>query len=1317
MRFKKLYNILIMFIISTIIHADNCNDINACNYNPNSNSNQECNYPYECPNNSFECDVNECLAPNGFEWNQSSKILFLFVDYAFKFNSNFPLIKYEDWIGGFKSHDETKNGECQTISNTCPDVNFDGLLTDNVEVCIGSKYWNGDNNSEIPLMGFQSNNTLTNGYLLPGDKPYFKLFDSTNDSLYFMVPYKNGEPYEFIYSGNSSIEIMLIDSLVSQCPFYNNYDSDSDSIPDTCDACPNDSNNDIDNDNVCFPTDLCPYDFNNDIDGDGICACTVGNEYICNQIINDDPLINNFDLCPLDPQNDIDDDGLCGNIDHCPNDPFNLDNDNDGICDDIDDCIGEYDDCGVCNGGDSNKDCNGDCFGSAYLDDCDVCVGGNTLFQENEFKDCNNDCFGTAYLDNCGICSSGNSNHEPDSDIDCNGICFGTAFLDNCSVCSGGNTNHEANSDIDCNGVCFGNSTIDECGVCNGNNFDQCDYDNDGILNINDICPNDFNNDIDGDDICGDIDICPNDFNNDIDEDGICGDLDICPNDPENDIDQDNICGDSDNYPNCFDNFFDCFGECGGTAVYDQCGICNGSGNCECPDFDYGIKPDCNGVCGGNAIIDECGICDGSNIDKDCNGDCFGIAFLDNCGICSGGNSNHEANSDIDCEGICFGEALIDDCGICNGGDLNKDCNGDCFGNAYLDDCNICSGGNSNHEANSDQDCAGTCFGNLEFDECNICGGEGILENECDCQGNILDCNNVCGGNLVIDECGICGGENNDMDCNGLCFGSGIDTDDDGICDDIDNCIGEIDVCGICNGDGTWCLDANIYLGDINETHLEILYDSPLDVGGFQFTVSGINIINAFGGIAGQHNFNIANNNNTVLGFSLTGTSIPSGSGVLVMLTINYNNTSACFEEAIFSDDDGDPINVILDTCLEVDCIDSDLDTICDQVDDCFGIIDECGICNGIGIEEGFCDCNGNIEDCTGVCGGLSVIDDCNICGGNNYSMDCNGDCYGSAFIDYCGDCVGGNTNYEEGSFDLGCGCDYPAPMEFCFDSDGDSLGNNGTNTLFCSEGLSDEYEIVPDNWTNNCDDMCIDDIENDADGDGICESNEIYGCDDNVACNYDMLSTENDGSCIYFNFNNVFPENDYVFNVSNENIDDSILFEWSQPPVECNYQGNYRLQIYDNNNNPVYFTLTNENNTNVNYQEFPIEDSILNSFSWNIESIDLDFISEQFNFIIDAQNLNNFNTEIPEEFFISNTYPNPFNPQTSFIFGVPSNAKVEITIFNSIGNIIHKVDSKYYQAGTYKYVWNPKNASSGIYYIQLKSKDIVINKKTTYLK
>ena len=29
------------------------------------------------------------------------------------------------------------------------------------------------------------------------------------------------------------------------------------------------------------------------------------------------------------------------------------------------------------------------------------------------------------------------------------------------------------------------------------------------------------------------------------------------------------------------------------------------------------------------------------------------------------------------------------------------------------------------------------------------------------------------------------------------------DSDDDGVCDDVDECVGDYDPCGICNGDGT----------------------------------------------------------------------------------------------------------------------------------------------------------------------------------------------------------------------------------------------------------------------------------------------------------------------------------------------------------------------------------------------------------------------------------------------------------------------------------------------------------------------------------
>ena len=87
-----------------------------------------------------------------------------------------------------------------------------------------------------------------------------------------MLAYKDGEEYQITYEGNAPIEFIEIDSLVAECPFYNNLDSDNDNIPDTCDQCPNDANNDIDNDGICGNVDICPDDFYNDIDNDGICG-------------------------------------------------------------------------------------------------------------------------------------------------------------------------------------------------------------------------------------------------------------------------------------------------------------------------------------------------------------------------------------------------------------------------------------------------------------------------------------------------------------------------------------------------------------------------------------------------------------------------------------------------------------------------------------------------------------------------------------------------------------------------------------------------------------------------------------------------------------------------------------------------------------------------------------------------------------------------------------------------------------------------------------------------------------------------------------
>ena len=121
--------------------------------------------------------------------------------------------------------------------------------------------------------------------------------------------------------------------------------------------------------------------------------------------------------------------------------------------------------------------------------------------------------------------------------------------------------------------------------------------------------------------------------------------------------------------------------------------------------------------------------------------------------------------------------------------------------------CTNETGCNFNISANQDDgsctypeagDC--DCNGNT-LDECGVCGGVGIAEGDCGCSG------------IVLDECGVCGGAGipaGDCDCYGaqldalgVCGGPcNADDDVDGICDDEDDCVGEYDACGVCNGNG-----------------------------------------------------------------------------------------------------------------------------------------------------------------------------------------------------------------------------------------------------------------------------------------------------------------------------------------------------------------------------------------------------------------------------------------------------------------------------------------------------------------------------------
>jgi len=74
-----------------------------------------------------------------------------------------------------------------------------------------------------------------------------------------------------------------------------------------------------------------------------------------------------------------------------------------------------------------------------------------------------------------------------------------------------------------------------------------------------------------------------------------------------------------------------------------------------------------------------------------------------------------------------------------------------------------------------------------------------------------------------------------------------------------------------------------------------------------------------------------------------------------------------------------------------------------------------------------------------------------------------------------------------------------------------------------------------------------------------------------------------------------------------------------------------------------------------------------------------------------------------PGEFALLPNYPNPFNPSTVFTFSLPEQSRIELIVYNTLGQRIRTLIQENYDSGIHSIVWDGRNESgqsvgSGIY-------------------
>jgi len=85
--------------------------------------------------------------------------------------------------------------------------------------------------------------------------------------------------------------------------------------------------------------------------------------------------------------------------------------------------------------------------------------------------------------------------------------------------------------------------------------------------------------------------------------------------------------------------------------------------------------------------------------------------------------------------------------------------------------------------------------------------------------------------------------------------------------------------------------------------------------------------------------------------------------------------------------------------------------------------------------------------------------------------------------------------------------------------------------------------------------------------------------------------------------------------------------------------------------------------------------------------------------------------------FSLAQNYPNPFNPSTRIEYEIKHETKVELKVYNVIGEVIEVLEDEIKKSGRYSKDFNAEGLSSGIYFYTLKTNQFSETKKMILIK
>jgi len=184
------------------------------------------------------------------------------------------------------------------------------------------------------------------------------------------------------------------------------------------------------------------------------------------------------------------------------------------------------------------------------------------------------------------------------------------------------------------------------------------------------------------------------------------------------------------------------------------------------------------------------------------------------------------------------------------------------------------------------------------------------------------------------------------------------------------------------------------------------------------------------------------------------------------------------------------------------------------------------------------------------------------------------------------------------------------------------------------------------------------------------------------------------------------------------------------EPNIEPDFLSNgyykvYRGISYTCEIEPSYTFLTSLSPNTTEYVDFNVVlfdgtqgpqncGNMKTTYSYKISAVDntnLESVKSERGFIRGYQigclanpGSDRFSIEQPNKFYISNNYPNPFNPVTNFRYQIPYSAFISLKIYDITGKEITTLVNEVKSAGTYIVSFNAADLATGMYYYNFRA-------------